>query len=58
MRVTFSRYKETGLAAVARAGNEDYVVKVDGEEVGSISKTRGKKKYYWYQQVEILTAKN
>lgn len=45
MKITFKKYKWSGLAAVANCDREDYDLSIDGERVGSIWKQ--KQGYFW-----------
>jgi hypothetical protein len=45
MKITFKKYKWTGLAAIANADKEEYDLSIDGERVGSIWKQ--KQGYFW-----------
>lgn len=45
MKITFKKYKWSGLAAVANCDREDYDLSIDGERVGSVWKQ--KQGYFW-----------
>jgi|SanBayMetagenome_1026888.scaffolds.fasta_scaffold79375_2 hypothetical protein len=45
MKITFKKYKWTGLATIANCDKENYNLSIDGERVGSIWKQ--KQGYFW-----------